>query len=57
MIPYVSLDSGGIFDFAEIRGFSLFGLYCYETVKSVRRSVSRHSANCMRIIEKYFAVL
>ena len=57
MLPHVSLVNGRIFDFAEMWGCSPFGLYCYETVQSVRRSVSRHPANCMRIIERHFAVL
>ena len=57
MLPRVSLVNGGIFDFTEMCDFSPFGLYCHKIVQSVRRSVSRHPANCMRIIEIYFAVL
>ena len=57
MLPHVSLVNGRIFDFAEMWGFSPFGLYCYETVQSVRRSVSRYFVNGVRIREKHFAVL
>ena len=53
----VSLVNNGIFDFTEMWGFSLFGLYCHETMQPVLCSVSRYTANCMRIIKKYFAVL
>ena len=57
MIPHVSLIRGGIFDFAEIRGFSPFGLYLRETAQRVRSSASRYFANGMRIREKHFTVL
>jgi hypothetical protein len=53
----VSLVGGGIFDFAEIRGFSPFGLYLHETAQRVRSSASRYSVNCVRIRKKHFAVL
>ena len=53
----VPLVKGKIFGFAEMRGYLPFERYCHETVQSVRCSVSRHPANCMRIIERYFAVL
>ena len=57
MIPRVSLVSGGIFDFAEIRGFSTFRLYLHETAQRVRSSASRYFVNGMRIREKHFTVL
>ena len=57
MLPRVSLTGGGIFDFTEMWGFSLFWLYWRETVQPVLCSVSRCPANCMRSIEKHFAVL
>ena len=57
MLPHVSLTGGGIFDFAEMRGFLPFELYCHETVQSIRRSMNRHSAKCVQIKKKYFAVL
>ena len=57
MIPRVSLANGGIFDFAEIRSFSLFGLYLHETAQRVCSSASRYPVNCVRIREKHFAVL
>jgi len=57
MASCVSLVNGGIFDFAEMWGFSPFGLYCHETVQSIRRSMNRHSAKCVQIKKKYFAVL
>ena len=57
MTSCVSLVNGGIFDFAEIRGFSPFGLYLHETAQRVRSSASRYSANGVRVSEKHFAVL
>ena len=57
MIPRVSLVSGGIFDFAEIRDFSPFGLYLHETAQCVRSSVNRYTVNGVRKREKHFAVL
>jgi len=51
------LVGGGIFDFAEIRGFSPFGLYLHETAQRVRSSASRYSVNGVRIRKKHFAVL
>ena len=53
----VPLVGGGIFDFAEMRGFSPFGLYLHETAQRVRSSASRYSANGVRVSEKHFAVL
>ena len=52
----VPLAGGGIFDFAEMRGFLPFGLYLRETAQRVRSSASRYSVNRMRITEKQFAV-
>ena len=57
MFPRVPLVNGGIFSFVEMWGFSLFWLYWRETVQPVLCSVSRCPANCMRSIEKHFAVL
>ena len=57
MFPHVPLVNGGIFDFAEIRGFSPFGLYLHETAQRVRSSASRHFVNGVRKREKHFAVL
>ena len=57
MIPHVSLIRGEIFDFAEIRGFSPFGLYLHETMQRVRSSASRYPVNGVRKREKHFAVL
>ena len=57
MIPRVSLVGGGIFDFAEMRGFSPFGLYLRETAQRVRSSANRYSVNGVRIRKKHFAVL
>ena len=56
MASCVSLVNGGIFDFAEMWGFSPFGLYLRETAQRVRSSASRYSVNRMRITEKQFAV-
>ena len=53
----VPLAGGGIFDFAEMRGFLPFGLYMRETAQRVRSSASRYSVNGVRIREQYFAVL
>ena len=57
MFPRIPLVNGGIFGFVEMWGFSLFWLYWRETVQPVLCSVSRCPANCMRSIEKHFAVL
>lgn len=57
MIPRVSLVNGGIFDFAGMRDFSPFGLYLHEMVQRMHSSASRYPVNCVRISEKYFAVL
>ena len=57
MLPRVSLVNGRIFDFTEMWGFSSFGLYLYEMAQRVHCSASRYSVNCIRIIEKHFAVL
>ena len=57
MIPRVSLVRGGIFGFAEIRGFSLFGLYLHETAQCVRSSANRYTVNGVRKREQHFAVL
>ena len=52
----VPLVKGKIFSFAEMWGFSPFGLYLRETAQRVRSSASRYSVNRMRITEKQFAV-
>ena len=57
MIPNVSLIRGGIFDWAEIRGFAPFGLCLHETAQSVGSAAGRYSANGVRVSEKHFAVL
>ena len=53
----VPLVKGKIFSFAEMWGFSPFGLYLHETMQRVRSSASRYSVNGMRVSEKHFAVL
>ena len=57
MIPRVSLVSVGIFDFAEMRGFSSSGLYLREIAQRMHSSVSRYFVNGVRIREKNFSVL
>ena len=57
MFPRVPLVNGGIFSFVGMWGFSLFWLYLHEPAQRVRSSASRCPANCMRSIEKHFAVL
>lgn len=57
MASCVSLVNGGIFDFTEMRDFSLFGLYLREIVQRVHSSTSRYLMNCVQITEKHFAVL
>ena len=52
----VPLVKGKIFSFAEMWGFSPFGLYLRETAQRVRSSACRYSVNRMRITEKQFAV-
>ena len=53
----VPLAGGGIFAFAEMRGFLPFELYLRETAQRVRSSASRYSVNGVRIMVKHFAVL
>lgn len=63
MIPCVSLVNGGIFDFTEMRDFSLFGLYCHKNAAictSFREPPSgelytdkRETFRCFEIALKY----
>ena len=57
MLPRVSLVNGGIFDFAEMWGFSSFRLYLREMAQRMHSSASLYLVNGVRIREKHFAVL
>lgn len=57
MASSVSLVSNKLFDFAEMRDFSLFERYCHEDAQSMRGSASRDSAKYVQIVAKHFIVL